>query len=530
MRVQTLSGFLLGAGMLTAGLGAQAPTAANKPQAAIPQAAVFHLTTLPARPRPHDARAAQIIAAISPARIKKEDDALVAFGTRVSTSDYHPGGPDQAGSTTESTDTRGVVPARKWIYEQYQEIAKASGGRLQVSIDDFPVAKQRRIPEDQTMANVVATLPGTDPSDRRIFVVSGHYDSIPADFKLDAPGANDDASGTLIAMESARALSRFQFPATIEFLAVEGEEQGLIGSKHAADEAKAQGQNVAGMFDDDKTGGDQTPGYENTNTMRAFSIGVDPKATPEELRYITSNAFENDSPARELARYSAEVAQMYLPNFKVLVEFRYDRFQRGGDHESFQNDGFPAVRFSEFRENANHEHVPVSVTPAGIEMGDRGKWISTSYIANEARVNALTLAELASSPMPPAHVYFRGGQAIGTPVQWSPVEGAASYRVLLRPTFAPNWTIRIVAPPVPAPPPPTRAGAPPPDPNAPPSEKLYQITVPQSPDNYLFAVVAVDKDGHESLPTLAVARTFGRGGRGRGAAPAGRGGAGGGGS
>src|SRR6185437_12451640 len=136
------------------------------------------------------------------------------------------------------------------------------------------------------------------------------------------------------------------------------------------------------------------------------------------------------------------------------------------------------------------------------------------YIANEARVNALTLAELASSPMPPAHVYFRGGQAIGTPVQWSPVEGAASYRVLLRPTFAPNWTIRIVAPPVPAPPPPTRAGAPPPDPNAPPSEKLYQITVPQSPDNYLFAV----------------ARTFGRGGRGRGAAPAGRGGAGGGGS
>ena len=524
MRFQAFPGLLLGTGLLASLLGAQTPAASAKPEAAVPQAPTFHLTTLPARPRPHDARTAQIIAAISAARIKKEDDALVAFGTRVSTSDYHPGGPEDAGSTTESTDTRGVVPARKWIYAQYQEIAKASGGRLQVSIDDFAVPKQRRVPEDQTMANVVAVLPGTDPNDNRIFVVSGHYDSIPADFKLDAPGANDDASGVLIAMESARALSKFQFPATIEFLAVEGEEQGLIGSKHAADEAKAKGQNVVGMFDDDKTGGDQTPGYENTNTMRAYSIGVDPKATPEQLRYITSNAFENDSPARELARFSSEVAQMYLPNFKVLVEYRYDRFQRGGDHESFQNDGFPAVRFSEFRENSNHEHVPVSVTPAGIEMGDRGKWISPTYIANEARVNALTLAALASSPLPPAHVYFRGGQAIGTPVQWSPVEGAASYRVLLRPTSAPNWTIRIVAPAVEAPPPPTRAGAPPADANAPPPEKLYQITVPQSPDNYLFAVVAVDQDGHESLPTLAVARTFARGGRGRGAAPAGRGG------
>ncbi|MGH9394484.1 MAG: M20/M25/M40 family metallo-hydrolase, partial [Terriglobales bacterium] len=449
-----------------------------------------------------------------------EDNALVGFGTRVATSDYRPGGPDDPGSTTESTATRGVVPARKWIFEQYEAISKATGGRLQVSIDTFKVAKSRRIPEDQTMANVVATLPGTDPGDNRIFVVSGHYDSIPADFSLDAPGANDDASGTIIAMESARALAKFQFPATIEFLAVEGEEQGLFGSKHAADEAKAKGENIAAMLNDDKTGGDQTPGYENRNVVRVYSIGVDPKATPEELRAITANAFENDSPAREVARFASEIAHLYTPEFQVLLEYRYDRFQRGGDHESFQNDGYPAVRFSEFRENSNHEHVPLSVNPQGVEMGDRGKWISPGYIAKLARVNALTLAALAASPLPPAHVYFRGGQNIGTPVQWTPVAGAASYRLLLRPTAASQWTIRINAPAVPAPPPPARAGTTPPP--APP-ETLYQITVPQSPDNYIFAMVAVDKDGHESLPTLAVTRPFrgrGRGRGGRGAAPA----------
>ncbi|MGH9482699.1 MAG: M20/M25/M40 family metallo-hydrolase, partial [Terriglobales bacterium] len=498
----------------------QSPAQAQaKAAAEAPQAPVFHLTELRARPRPHDARAAAIIAAISPARIKREDDALIGFGNRVATSDYHPGGPDDPGSTTQSTATRGVVPARKWLAAQFQAISAATGGRLQVSTDTFSVPKQRRVPQDQTMANVVAVLPGADPNDHRVFVVSGHYDTLPANFDLDGPGANDDASGTIISLESARALAKFQFPATIEFLAVEGEEQGLIGSKHAADEAKAAGQDVAAMLNDDMDGGDQTPGYENRDVVRVYSIGVDPKATPEQLRTVTSNGWENDSPAREVARFAAEVAQMYLPDFHVTLEYRYDRFQRGGDHESFQNDGYPAVRFSEWRENGNHQHVPLSVTPAGVEMGDRGKWISPSYIANVARVNALTLAALASSPLPPAHVYYRGGQAIGVPVQWTPVEGAAGYRLLLRPTAAAQWTIRIPAPPVPAPPPPPRpaaaeGAAPTPIVPAAPPESLDQITVPQSPDNYIFAMVSVDNDGHESLPTLAATRPFGRGRRG----------------
>ncbi len=486
---------------------AQAPKAA--PPATAVQAPIIKVSELANRPVPHDARAAQIIASISPARIKQIDDKLISFGTRVSTSDK------LANGETQSTATRGVVPAREWIRSQFQAISDANGGRLKVSIDTFDIPKGSRVPQDQTMSNVVAILPGTDPNDKRIFVVSGHYDSIPANFDLDAPGANDDASGTIVSMESARALAKFQFPATIEFLAVEGEEQGLDGSRHAAEAAKAAGQDIAAMLDDDIVGGDQTPGYENKSIVRIFSQGIDPKATPQELARIAANAFENDSPSREVARFASEVAHQYLPTFMALLEYRPDRFQRGGDHTSFLNAGYPAVRITEFHENSNHQHVPLSVTPEGVEMGDRGKWISPTYIANVARVNALTLAALASSPLPPEHVYFRGGQSIGTPVQWSPVEGAASYRVLLRPTASPQWTIRIPAPAVAVP-----ASANPPAADAPPAPPMYQITIPQSPDNYLIAMVAVDKQGHESLPTLGTAAPRGRGRGGRG--PGGR--------
>lgn len=484
--------------------------AAQQPQAAVkeaPQAPLFQVQELHARPRPQDARMRQILAAPSPARIKAMDNTLIGFGTRVSTSDYHPGAEGDPGSTTESTATRGVVPARKWIVSQFEQIAKASGGRLQVRVDTFPVPKQRRVPQDQTMANVVATLPGTDPNDKRIFVISGHYDSYPPDFQQDGPGANDDASGTIISIESARALARYRFPATIEFLTVEGEEQGLIGSKYEAETDKAKGLDIVAMLNNDMDGGDQTPGYQNRNVVRVYSQGVPANATPQELRYIVSNSFENDSPSREVARFASEVAAMYLPHFEVLLEFRPDRFQRGGDHSSFVNAGYPGVRFSEYRENSNHQHKPLSVDAHGVEMGDRGKWISPTYIANEVRVNALTLANLAASPRPPEHVYFQGGQQIGTRVEWSPVAGAASYRVLLRPTASPQWTLRIVAPPVAAPPPPVRPGAAAPET---PAEPMYAITIPQSPDNFIIAVVAVDKEGHESLPRLGTTRPFRR--------------------
>jgi hypothetical protein len=502
-----------GAAMLA--LGCAAGAAAQM----APQAPTIQVTELRARPLPSSprvaARAAAIIAAIQPAQIKAIDNRLVAFGSRLSTSDYHPGPKGSPGSTTESTATRGVVPARAWLVRQFQAISRANGGRLQVRVDTFAVPKGPRIPEAQTMGDVVATLPGTDPNDKRIFVVSGHYDSIPADFKLDAPGANDDASGTIVSLESARALAPHHFPATIEFLTVEGEEQGLYGSRYEAQKDKREGLDIAGMLNDDIVGGDQTPGHRNTDVLRVFSQAIAPNVSRAELRRIIFNSWEDDSPARELARFAGEVAGAYLPGFHVLLEYRPDRFQRGGDSASFQAAGYPAVRFSEYHENANHQHVPVSVNAQGVLMGDRGRWISPAYLANAARVNALTLAALASSPLPPAHVYFRGGQAIGTPIRWTPVEGAVSYRVLLRPTASPQWTIRIPAPARLAPPirSPFMRG---PAPAGPPMDG---ITIPQSPDNYIIAVVAVDKDGNESLPTLGTTPPFrrpGRGGRGRG--------------
>jgi hypothetical protein len=426
-----------------------------------------------------DPRVQEIIRAITPADTKRIDDKLVSFGTRSGLSE------------SKSTDTRGAVPARKWIASEFQAISDAGGGRLKVSIDTFDVPKGGRIPADQTMSNVVAILPGTDPNDNRIFVISGHYDSIPADFAQDAPGANDDASGTVVSIETARALAKYQFPATIEFLAVEGEEQGLVGSAHAAKAAKVAGQNIVAMLNNDIVGGDQTPGRENRYKLRVFSPSINANMTPEQLKEIATNGWENDSPAREVARYAATIAEKYLSGFAVVLEYREDRFNRGGDNRSFQNEGFPAVRFSEFNENSNHQHQPVHVDANGVEIGDLPKWVSPEYMAMVARVNALTLASLASSPLPPEKVQFRAGQQVGNVITWTPVKGAAGYVLLYRETATNQWSERP-APANPAPP------------SAANSAPMYQMELPESGDNYIFAVVSVDAQGHQSLPRLAV--------------------------
>jgi Zn-dependent M28 family amino/carboxypeptidase len=432
-----------------------------------------------------DAKVQEIVRAITAADTKRIDDKLVSFGTRSGLSE------------PVSTESRGAVPARQWIASEFQAISAATGGRLKVSVDTFNVPKGGRIPADQTMSNVVAILPGTDPADNRIFVVSGHYDSIPGDFAQDAPGANDDASGTVVSIECARALAKYQFPATIEFLAVEGEEQGLVGSGHAAKTAKAAGQNIAAMLNNDIVGGDQTPGHENQFKLRVFSPGISANMTPQQIAEIASNGWENDSPAREVARYAATIAEKDLPGFGVVLEYREDRFQRGGDNRSFENEGFPAVRFSEFNENSNHQHQPVHVDANGVEIGDLPKWVSPEYMANVARVNALTLASLASSPIPPEKVTFRAGQQIGNVITWTPVKSATSYVLLYRETAANQWSERP-APANPAPPSTTNSGP------------MFQIDIPESGDNYIFAVAAVDAQGHQSLPRLAVAAGAGQ--------------------
>jgi hypothetical protein len=197
------------------------------------------------------------------------------------------------------------------------------------------------------------------------------------------------------------------------------------------------------------------------------------------------------------------IASKYLPGFQVVLEYRQDRFQRGGDHTSFLNQGCAAVRFTEFNENSYHQHQPVHTDANGVEIGDLGKWISPDYIANVARVNALTLASLAASPLPPERVSFRSGQQIGNLITWTPVKGAASYMLLYRETAASQWSER----PAPANRAPLPAGA-----NGP----MYQIEIPESGDNYILAIAAVDAQGHESLPRLAIAAPAPGRGRGTG--------------
>ncbi|MHB8734451.1 MAG: M20/M25/M40 family metallo-hydrolase [Terriglobales bacterium] len=424
----------------------------------------------PGAPRP---QAAAIVHAVSAERIHATIAALVGFGTRLSLS--------YAG-TVDATHRRGVGPARDWIAAQLRAISASTGGRLQVALDPFNVPAAERIPRPLTMTNVVATLPGTDPDDHRVFWVSGHYDSRPTDMldpTLDAPGANDDASGVAVMLECARVLSRYQFPATIKFMAVEGEEQGLYGSAYEAHEARARHEQVVAMLNNDIVGGDNTPVQPNRNELRLFSEGV-PSAglDAHQLARMVATGMENDSSSRELARFIAQTARPALPGFHVVLEFRQDRYLRGGDHRSFNLEGYAAVRFTDFHENYDHQHQTVRLVN-GRQYGDLLRYTTPAYTAQVARVNALALAALASSLPAPAAVHFAPQLEIGTTLSWTAVPGAQKYHVLLRPTAAPDWTQRL-----------TVAGT--------------QVHVPESKDNYIMAVSAVDASGKEGLPAIAV--------------------------
>ena len=236
-------------------------------------------------------------------------------------------------------------------------------------------------------------------------LVTGHYDSRNSDTfdtKGDAPGANDDASGTAVSLECARVLSKLKFPATIIFLTVAGEEQGLNGSKHFAQMAKQQGWQLEAVLNNDIVGGDKSAKQDAT-VVRVFSEGIPAAADEKQLRQIRSLGGESDSPSRELARYISEIGVTYDAGVKPVLVFRLDRYLRGGDHYSFNQAGFPAVRFTEYRENFNHQHQNVR-TENGIEYGDLPKFVNFDFVARVARVNAATLATLASAPAPPANV------------------------------------------------------------------------------------------------------------------------------
>jgi hypothetical protein len=458
-------------------------------------------------PLPVDPEIAAALSAIEPAQIEQDIAKLVSFGTR---------------STLSSMDTelppgQGINAAADWLESEYKAISAQCGGCLEVKRDTFiePAATTgpyQRIPRPTKLVNVYAILHGT-ASDRAApwVLVTGHYDSRATDVmndKLTSPGANDDASGVAVSLECARALSRLKLTGTMVFVAVAGEEQGLYGSHHLAQLAKAEGWPLVAVLNNDIVGGDTTPGEtgQDKNAVRVFSESVPATATPEQMKQILGLGAENDSPSRELARQIAELAPTYfsggnmpprvrpggfhnnlmpamLPAFHPVLELRRDRYLRGGDHISFNNEGFAAVRFTEWRENFNHQHQTLR-TEGGVEYGDLLKFVDFNYVAKVARMNAMTLASLAAAPGEPQNVrILTRALDNNSELAWEPAAFAppgTTYEVVWRDTDEPLWQHS------------QSAG----------SETHLKLDV--SKDNVLFGVRSVDAAGHRSLPVPPV--------------------------
>ena len=405
---------------------------------------------------------------VSPERIAATIQKLVSFHTR---------------HTLSATDdpASGIGAARNWIKQEMESYAKDSGGRMTVEFDKFTPAPNARVPKPVEIMNVVATLKGTDPAAAtRVYVVGGHYDSIcnpMNDITCEAPGANDDASGTSVALECARVLSKHSFPSTIVFIAFVAEEQGLLGAKNFADNAKKQGWKVT-MLNNDIVGGNKGgPGKPPNDWVRVFSEGPGAKETEAENRARQSGGGEVDTPSRQLARYVEDMQAMYVPGFPAKMIWRKDRFGRGGDHSPFAEVGYPAVRFCEAIEDFTRQHAKV-VEEGGVRKGDLFEYVDPEYIANVARINAVTLASLADAPAPPENAkYMNQRGENSTIITWeaSP-DNAASYEIVWRDTTAPRWEHVIDA-----------------------GKELKFRSTELSKDNYFFGVRAVDAKGHRSL-------------------------------
>jgi len=423
-----------------------------------------------------DSRIAAALQQVSPERIRENIEKLVSFGTRLTIS---PQDPAAIGSG------RGAGAAREWIKSEFGRYAQDCGGCLEVKTDTFIEPAGDRIPQPTEITNVYAVLKGTDPENaKRIVLVTGHYDSRNSDtldVKGDAPGANDDGSGTAVSLECARVLSKLKFPATIIFLTVAGEEQGLNGSHHFAKMARDQGWDIEAVLNNDIVGGDKSPEQDH-GVVRVFSEGLPAAASEQDVRRIRGLGGESDSASRQLARYIFDVGAAYEAGVKPMLIFRLDRYLRGGDHYSFNQQGFAAVRFTELREDFHHQHQNVR-TESGVAYGDLAKFVDFDYVARVARLNAATLASLASAPAPPANVLILAKDLENdSTLTWGSSPGglASSYEILWRATTSPEWEHV------------EKAG------------NVTRTTLKLSKDNVIFAVRAVDAQGHRSLPVVPV--------------------------
>ncbi len=418
-----------------------------------------------------DPQIAALVAAIDPARIEADVHRLAGFYTRHTLSE------------TDS-DTRGIGAARRWLKAELEAISAATGGRLQVAFDRFDQPPTPpRLPAGAQIVNVVATLPGSQPgSVDRIYVVSGHYDSRSLgimDTDTHAPGANDDASGTAAVLELARVMAGQEFDATIVFMAVAAEEQGLNGAAHWAARAREQGLNIAGMFTNDIIGNTlDEHGRRDASHVRLFAQGVPPlDPMPAEVLAQLRTGGENDFPTRQLARAIREAGQRYVPDFEVRLIYRLDRYLRGGDHAAFLAEGFPAVRFTEPREVFARQHQDVRVED-GVQYGDLPEFVDPAYIAQVARVNAAALATLARAPAAPTGVQIEAiALTNDSTLRWERGRepDLAGYRIVWRETTAPHWQHHVWA------------------------GDVTRFTVADvSKDNVIFGVQAVDLDDHAS--------------------------------
>ena len=408
---------------------------------------------------------------ISAPQIRKTIETLVSFGNR-----------NTLGGIEGNPEKNGAAAAADWIDRQFKSYSAACGNCLEVKRDTWTEQPTTRIPKPTVITNVYAILRGTDEAQaKRMNLVTGHYDSRNTDV-LDAqglaPGANDDASGVAVSLECARVLSKRKWPSTLVFVAVAGEEQGLNGSRHLAHLASEQGWQIEGVFNNDIVGGNTTPGdrLQDKTAVRIFSESIPAKSSPDQIKHILMLGAENDSSSRETARAVSDVAKTYVaPGLSAVLEFRRDRYLRGGDHTSFNAEGFAAVRFTEWREDFHHQHQNLR-TANGIEFGDLLKFVDFAYVAKVARLNAAELAVTASAPGTPRHVRIAASALDNsTTLEWEAPEGSPPgirYEIVWRETSVGDWQFTAKA------------------------DSKNTASLPISKDNVIFGVRSCDAAGH----------------------------------
>ncbi|MEO7307999.1 MAG: M20/M25/M40 family metallo-hydrolase [Ferruginibacter sp.] len=419
-----------------------------------------------------DAEIENMVKEVSPDSLQSYIKALVALGTRNTLS-------------IQTDPKRGIGAARNWVLNKFNEFAKRSNGRLSAMIDTTTLQPDgRRIDVTTLLGNVVATLKGTDPNDNRIFIISGHLDNMrssPTDRLGDAPGANDDASGCAAVIECARIMSKHNFPATVIFVTVSGEEQGLLGSTFMSEKAKKENWNIVAVLNNDIMGSNnsnETNIIANTK-LRVFSEGIPAYETEKVATNIRNLGLENDGRSRQLARYVKEIGERYVDNMEVVLVYRNDRFLRGGDHTPYVQRGFAAVRITEMNENYTRQHQDVRLEN-GTSFGDLEQHIDYEYLRKNTAVNLCNLTNLSKAPAVPDSVKIEVKKLANTTLLYwqAPKTGKVKgYYVLVRETTSAFWQRKIFT-------------------------VETEMRLPFSKDNYFFAVQSVNETGNESLPVV----------------------------